>query len=391
LACLPFSHSVVHFPPFGFLRILADFRVLLLISCAITAPETSHGATGRASIATITRRVRKNGTVAFKAEVRVQRDGKVYQKTRTFDRQAVARSWAASMESKAKEPGALDILAHTGVTVGELVNWYVEEYDSGFGRTKKADLSALAKSSLAALNALTLTSGQIIDHVRLRRQTVAPSTAINDLVWLRTVFRFARSAKGLLLNMEVIEDAVAFCRAEKLIAKSRRRDRRPTADELKRLTDHFNRKRGNYPMADLMWFAVHSARREAEICRLLWSDNLDAEMTGLVRDAKHPTAKIGNHRRFKYTAEGWEIVQRQPKTDDRIFPYNAKTLSTFFARACSILEIKDLRWHDLRHEATSRLFEAGYAIVEVQQFTLHEDWNTLKRYTHLRPGDVKHR
>jgi integrase len=342
-------------------------------------------------MATITRRARKNGTVAYKAEVRVQRDGKVYQKTRTFDRQAVARSWAASMEAKAKEPGALDILAHTGVTVGGLVNWYVEEYDSGFGRTKKADLSALAKSSLAALNALTLTSGQIIDHVRLRRQTVAPSTAINDLVWLRTVFRFGRSAKGIPLNLEVIEDAVAFCRAEKLIAKSRRRDRRPTADELKRLTDHFNRKRSGYPMADLMWFAVHSARREAEICRLRWADNIDAEMTGLVRDAKHPTAKMGNHRRFKYTAEGWEIVQRQGKTSEFIFPYNAKTLSTFFARACSILEIKDLRWHDLRHEATSRLFEAGYSIVEVQQFTLHEDWNTLKRYTHLRPGDVQHR
>ena len=114
-------------------------------------------------------------------------------------------------------------------------------------------------------------------------------------------------------------------------------------------------------------------------------------MTGLVRDAKHPTRKEGNHRRFKYTPEAWEIVQRQPRTEDRIFPYNAKTVGAYFTRACHILEIEDLRFHDLRHEATSRLFEAGYAIVEVQQFTLHEDWNVLKRYTHLRPGDVAHR
>jgi hypothetical protein len=43
----------------------------------------------------------------------------------------------------------------------------------------------------------------------------------------------------------------------------------------------------------------------------------------------------------------------------------------------------------LRHEATSRLFERGYQIHEVAQFTLHESWNELKRYTNLRPEDVR--
>ena len=49
------------------------------------------------------------------------------------------------------------------------------------------------------------------------------------------------------------------------------------------------------------------------------------------------------------------------------------------------LGIKDLRFHDLRHEATSRLFERGYQIHEVAQFTLHDSWNELKRYANLRP------
>jgi integrase len=109
----------------------------------------------------------------------------------------------------------------------------------------------------------------------------------------------------------------------------------------------------------------------------------------VVRDAKHPTKKEGNHRTFKYTAEGWKIAQRQPKTSEFIFPYNSKTISSAFTRACHILEIKDLHFHDFRHHATSLLFEAGYSIVEVQQFTLHESWATLQRYTHLRPKDVK--
>ncbi|WP_370599266.1 tyrosine-type recombinase/integrase [Chromohalobacter israelensis] len=51
--------------------------------------------------------------------------------------------------------------------------------------------------------------------------------------------------------------------------------------------------------------------------------------------------------------------------------------------------MEDLNFHDLRHEATSRLFEAGYEIVEVQQFTLHESWEVLTRYTHFRPETLE--
>jgi len=67
-----------------------------------------------------------------------------------------------------------------------------------------------------------------------------------------------------------------------------------------------------------MEFAIASARREAEICRLEWRDNDAIGRTGLVRDAKHPTDKDGNHRRFKYTPEAWAIVQKQPRTSDYI-------------------------------------------------------------------------
>jgi Phage integrase family len=58
-------------------------------------------------------------------------------------------------------------------------------------------------------------------------------------------------------------------------------------------------------------------------------------------------------------------------------------------RASHMLDIKDLRFHDLRHEATSRLFECSYQIHEVAQFTLHDSWNELKRYANLRPEDLR--
>ncbi len=46
-------------------------------------------------------------------------------------------------------------------------------------------------------------------------------------------------------------------------------------------------------------------------------------------------------------------------TRGRIFPYNGKSVGTAFRRQCRELKIEDLHFHDLRHEGTSRLFEAG--------------------------------
>jgi integrase len=104
---------------------------------------------------------------------------------------------------------------------------------------------------------------------------------------------------------------------------------------------------------------------------------------------KHPTLKIGNRKAFRVLPEAMAIIKRQPKIGaDEVFPFNAKTVGALFTRAVAMLGIDDLHFHDLRHEATSRLFERGYAIHEVAQFTLHESWATLKRYTNLKPESV---
>jgi integrase len=124
-------------------------------------------------------------------------------------------------------------------------------------------------------------------------------------------------------------------------------------------------------------------------CRLEWTDNDHQTLTGLVRDAKHPREKIGNHLKFKYTPEGWAIVQAQLKRSSYVFPYKPSTVSDAFTSASHILGIKDLRFHDLRHEAISRLFELGYDIHEVAQFSLHSSWEDLKRYTHLKPENMR--
>ena len=52
---------------------------------------------------------------------------------------------------------------------------------------------------------------------------------------------------------------------------------------------------------------------------------------------------------------------------------------------CRELKIEDLHFHDLRHEGTIRLFEAGFSIEQVSLVTGHKDWKMLRHYTDLKP------
>lgn len=346
-------------------------------------------------MATIRLRKASNGNVRYTAIVRL-RKGKtlLHTEAKTFAHRAAAERWGKAREVALENPAELVRTQLGEQTLKSLIRWYIDDFReiSKWQRTKQAQLEFLERHPIGAANVMTMTAAALVDHVRLRRARGAgPATVSNDLTWIGVVLRAAKSVKQIPIKAEIVDEARTACRELRLIAKSRRRERRPTQEELTKLSDYFGRRdrRAEIPMLDIMWFAIESARRESEICRIEVEDNDAKERTGLVRDAKHPTAKLGNHRRFKYTAEAWTIVQRQPHKSGYVFPYNPRSVCAAFTRACKILGIVDLHFHDLRHEATSRLFERGYQIHEVALFTLHDSWNELKRYANLRPGQAR--
>jgi len=346
-------------------------------------------------MATIRARRQSDGTTRYTAIVRIRkRKTIIYQEYKTFAQRTAAIGWARYREVELEKPGALCRTQHGTPTLAELIRWYIETFEtiSKWQRSKQTHLEFLERHALGKANALTLTAAALINHVRSRRANGAgPATVMNDLVWIGVVLRAAKNVKELPVRPEIAQQASSACRELRLIGKARRRARRPTAEELARLREYFvgRDRRAQIPMQAIVDFAIASARREAEICRLEWRDNDAATRTGLVRDAKHPMSKDGNHRRFKYTPEAWAIAENQPRASAYIFPYDPKSVGAAFTRACHVLGIENLRFHDLRHEGTSQLFERGYQIHELAQFTLHESWNELKRYTNLKPENVR--
>ena len=348
---------------------------------------------------TITQRKRNDGSAAYTAQIRIKSGGKItHSEAQTFDRRALAVEWLRRRETELQQQRASGIVPHKAITIGQILQNYATAGQgmTDWGRSKTNDIKKLMASGLADKDATRLTVQDVIEHVQMRRTVdgVAPATALNDVVWLRQALLHAKSESGLSHPVEVIDSAKYELMRQRIIQKSRSRVRRLAPGEEQALLDYFAARdqRADIQMVPLMRFALATARRQEEICKLKWEDVDFDKGIAWLDDVKHPRMKTGNRRAFRLLSDAADIIRAMPRDGDgRVFPYESRSVSSAFTRACKMLGIEGLHFHDLRHEATSRLFERGYSIQEVAQFTLHDSWATLKRYTHLRPEQVPER
>lgn len=296
--------------------------------------------------------------------------------SQTFPTEHQAREWAEKTEAELKAGGRI-------VHLSTIIDEYLRDADE-MGATKINVLGHL-KAGLGNIRADKLTAADIMKYVRGRGY--GPATAQSEVSILGTLLKAARLLMGYKVP-DVIDDARETLKMTGRLKKPVERDRRPTAEELHRICEWFD-KRSYLPMRDVIWFSVHSAMRAGEVTRIQWADYDPQEKTIIIRDRKDPRKKQGNHQVVPLLDEAIEIIERQPRTSEFIFPYKSRTFSTIFPRACQALGIENLKWHDLRHEGTSRLFERGYSIPEVALFTGHKDWTMLRRYTHLKAKGLR--
>jgi integrase len=352
------------------------------------------------TMATIRARKRTDGSISYTAQIRLFRDGaQVYQESQTFARKQAAQAWVRKRETELDQPGAIERANRQGATVKEMIDRYLVEMEKvrPLGKTKLATLKAISESYLGRLNDQEINSQQLVEYAlwRMGKEggAVQPQTAGNDLAHLGAVLSIARPAWGYEVNPHAMADARKVLKKLGYNMKSRERDRRPTLDELDKLLTHFSgiqtRRPTSINMLKMTAFALFSTRRQEEITRIQWADLDERGQRVLVRDMKNPGQKIGNDVWCHLPPEAWAILQTMPKSLPEIFPYSAESVSTSWSRACKILGIENLHFHDLRHEGVSRLFEMDWDIPRVASVSGHRDWNSMRRYTHLRGrGDV---
>ena len=253
-------------------------------------------------------------------------------------------------------------------------------------------LRRLQKTAFGEKNALTLADDDYVAHVRWRRQTVSAATAMHDITFWRGVVQYARSAwkdcKGL--SLAPLVDAMPLLKKYNLVGKSTPRKRRPSAEEFDLLSKYLGERdgRAKIKMLPCLRFAVESTRRRGEICRLQWGDVDFAAHTYMIRDMKHPTKKMGNHKTFPLTETLAGIIKAQPRLsnspEERVFPYNPQSLGAAYTQAKKALGIKNLRFHDNRREGISRLIEAGLPPHETRLISGHDNTIILEKVYDVR-------
>jgi integrase len=340
---------------------------------------------------TIIQRSRTDGSIAYMGQISLMRDGRiVHRESKTFDRRQAASAWIRKRETELSKPGA-QLGVRPGarnVRLGEAIDRYLAEAERAVGRTKAQVLSTLKTYDIAELPCADIGSPDIVELARALRVRMQPQTVANYLSHLAAIFAIARPAWGYPLERQAMADALTVVKRLGLTAKSRQRDRRPTLQEMDELMAHFSelqrRRPNSTPMPAVVAFALFSTRRLEEITRLRWCD-LDRDGKRiLVRDMKNPGETIGNHVWCDLPEQALRILSARLRTGDRIFPVSPDAIGAAFTRACHLLAIGDLHFHDLRHEGVSRLFEIGWNIPHVAAVSGHRSWASLKRYTHLR-------
>ncbi|MER9331622.1 tyrosine-type recombinase/integrase [Mesorhizobium sp. M0488] len=340
---------------------------------------------------TVTERKSANGTTRYTAQIRLRRDGKVHTEAETWDSDKKARAWIEKREKELKAPGGLERAKTPRKTLAQVIDQYISESIKAIGKTKAQCLRTTKSFDIADMECSAIESSHIVAFAQELYDggRIDTSTVGNYISHLSSIFELARPAWGYPLNYQAMKDAQVVLKKQLgIISKSKSRDRRPTLGELDLLMQHFvdrqKRTPHSLPMHRVTAFAIVSTRRQDEIARMKWLDFDEVHHRVLVRDMKNPGQKIGNDVWCELVPEAVEIIKAMPRVEDEIFPYKANTISDAFTDACKLLEIDDLRFHDLRHDGVSRLFEMGWTIAQAASVSGHRSWDSLKRYTQMR-------
>ena len=279
---------------------------------------------------------------------------------KTFDSRREAEAWARRLEAAIDEqrPGLLA----EAMTVDTLVQQY-RRMRGELGRPVLPEsnghymLAHLAED-LGELRVAELTPQRLAQWAKTRAEQGAGGYTVNmELSALGTAIRHTASFLGVQLP-DVVGAARPLLHYGQLITGGTRRTRRPTEDELARLLAWLAER--NVVVADAVRVAAITGLRRGELARIAWADVDELRRAVLVRQRKHPRRVEARDEWVPLLGEAWAIVQRQPRSDARVFPVSRETLTDSVTAGTRALGIPDLRLHDMRREANSALREKGF-------------------------------
>lgn len=320
--------------------------------------------------------------------------------SRTFSTKAEAEAWAREQESEHDRGVWRDRSTAEATTLYALLDRYARDVapTKRGAEVEKLRIRTLQRDLISKHKLAALTPSVLAQWRDARLAGGAQGSTINrELNLLSAVINWAR--KDLMI---AIENPVAGIRRP---PAGKARDRRLKDGEERRMAEALTDaprlvtgpvRSGNYRtgarnewLLPLMLFAAETGMRRGELCLARW-EHVDLAVGTLLLPAE--ITKTNTSRTVPLSPAAQDVLRTLPRPnsddDTRIFPVSPSAVTQAWRRARKRASLEDLRLHDLRHEAASRLFELGLNVMEVAAVTGHKDLRSLKRYTHIDPAHL---
>jgi integrase len=320
-------------------------------------------------------------------QVSVRRKGHPAQ-SKTFDTKTDADEWGRGVETDIKRGVFQSTTEAERMTLAELIKKFKKEFAPNHYRVREDKKEAWRfqcdriEESMGAFS-LAAIDRKLVAKFRddrlagtATREAVKESTVRKEIYLLSKILDYAQGECDIQLPRGNPVDKI------RKPSEGKSRDRRLTAEEWTRLTAEVEASRNPWLLA--AWqLAVETAMRQGELLSVPWKDVDLKRKLILLRD----TDKIKNEERraVPLSSKAIAALESLPRTlKGPVFPVERMTLYHAFMYACQRAKIEDFTWHDLRHEALSRIAErGGFNIIEIAAISGHKTLQMLKRYTHL--------
>lgn len=307
--------------------------------------------------------------------------------TRTFTNKLDAERWAAEVES-----GMLNQGLAPRVRTTDTVKDVLEKFRDEVARSRKGwrwevvRINMLLKADFAPRRLDQLMPSDIKAWRDARLQEVSPASVNREWNLLSGIFKHAIKEWDAPLR----ENPMHLAQRPK--GKGRERTRRWTPGELEKLLatcawDPEKRPavgRDYVPWAVLL--GIETAMRLGELCALKVQDVRTEDRYVTIHDSKNgdprtvPLTKQAQHL-FACLVEG-----RQPS--DPVFPLSSESLGLYFREKRNQAGLMDIRFHDTRHEAATRLSKKFANVLQLSAVTGHRSLQSLKRYYNPTPAEL---
>ena len=314
-------------------------------------------------------------------QAQVRRRG-VPPRAKSFDKRSDAERWARELEAEADRSGwVADTRLAEKTTLRELLTRYCAEVTptKRGAVSERSRINSILRCPMAHRTLAKLTSSDVATYRDERLKCVAPATVVRELNTVSHAIEIATREWGLWLPRNPV----------KLVRRPqvpRGRTRRLQEGEESRLMLACDL--GRTPLLKpLLVLALETAMRRGELLSLEWR-HID-----LNRCVAHlPLTKNGDSRDIPLSRRAVAILRvliaDERRDTVRVFPVTGNSVRLAFEHLRARAGMSDLHFHDLRHEAVTRLFEKGLNIAEVSAISGHKELRMLQRYTHLRAVDL---